>query len=82
MDVKFNNGLHTPAHPRHSLFGWLVMIFSATELTALIGAYLWPLFRVSAMVAASPVFGTRSVPTKVKIMTALAIKLMFLVLFL
>lgn len=49
------------------------MIFSATELTALIGAYLWPLFRVSAMVAAAPVFGTRSVPVKVKIMTALAI---------
>ena len=49
------------------------MIFTTTELTALIGAYLWPLFRVSAMVAASPVFGTRSVPTKVKIMTALAI---------
>jgi len=49
------------------------VIFSATELTALIGAYLWPLFRVSAMVAAAPVFGTRSVPTKVKVMTALAI---------
>lgn len=49
------------------------MIFSATELTALIGAYLWPLFRVSAMVSAAPVFGTRSVPIKVKVMTALAI---------
>lgn len=49
------------------------MIFSAAELTAMIGAYLWPLFRVSAMVAAAPVFGTRSVPTKVKVMTALAI---------
>ncbi|MDH5601210.1 MAG: flagellar biosynthetic protein FliR [Gammaproteobacteria bacterium] len=49
------------------------MIISATELTALIGAYLWPLFRVSAMVATAPVFGTRSVPMKVKIMTALAI---------
>lgn len=49
------------------------MIFTTTELTALIGAYLWPLFRVSAMVASAPVFGTRSVPTKVKIMTALAI---------
>lgn len=73
MDVKFNNGLYTPTHPRHSLFGWLAVIVSATELTALIGAYLWPLFRVSAMVAAAPVFGTRSVPTKVKIMTALAI---------
>lgn len=49
------------------------MNFSATELTALIGTYIWPLFRVSAMVAASPVFGTRSVPTKVKVMIALAI---------
>jgi flagellar biosynthetic protein FliR len=49
------------------------MILSAAEITSLIGAYLWPLFRVAAMVSASPVFGTRSVPTKVKIMTSLAI---------
>ena len=49
------------------------MIISATELVALIGAYLWPLFRVSAMVASAPVFGTRSVPTKVKVITAIAI---------
>lgn len=49
------------------------MIISAAEITALIGAYLWPLFRVSAMVAAAPIFGTRSVPMKVKVMTAIAI---------
>lgn len=49
------------------------MVIPAAEITALIGAYLWPLFRVSAMVASSPVFGTRSVPTKVKVMTSLAI---------
>lgn len=49
------------------------MIISAAELTALVGAYLWPLFRVSAMVATAPVFGTRSVPMKVKIISALAI---------
>lgn len=49
------------------------MIISAAEITAFIGAYLWPLFRVSAMVASSPVFGTRSVPTKIKIMSAIAI---------
>ena len=49
------------------------MIVSATEITALIGTYLWPLFRVSAMVSAAPVYGTRSVPIKVKIMTSLAI---------
>lgn len=32
-----------------------------------------PLFRVAAMVAASPVFGTRTVPIKVKIITSFAI---------
>jgi len=32
-----------------------------------------PLFRVAAMVAASPVFGTRTVPMKVKIITSFAI---------
>jgi flagellar biosynthesis protein FliR len=73
MDVTFNNGLYPAADSRYSIFSGLTVLISATEVTALIGAYLWPLFRVSAMVAAAPVFGTRSVPTKVKIMTALAI---------
>ena len=49
------------------------MIISAAELTAIVGSYLWPLFRVSAMVATAPVFGTRSVPMKVKVITSLAI---------
>jgi len=49
------------------------VVFSATEIIALIGAYLLPLFRVAAMVSASPVFGTRSVPMKVKIITSFAI---------
>lgn len=49
------------------------MIISVTELTSLIGAYLWPLFRVAAMVTTAPVFGTRSVPVRVKIILTLAI---------
>lgn len=49
------------------------MIVSATEITALIGAYLWPLFRVAGMVATAPVFGTRSVPPRVKVISTLAI---------
>lgn len=49
------------------------MVIPAAELTAMIGAYLLPLFRVSAMVASAPVFGTRSVPVKIKIMIAVAI---------
>lgn len=73
MDVALNNGIYPAAHSRYSLHSGLSVIISAAEITALVGAYLWPLFRVSAMVAAAPVFGTRSVPTKVKIITALAI---------
>lgn len=49
------------------------MVFSVTEITGLIGAYLLPLFRVAAMVAASPVFGTRTVPMKVKVISSFAI---------
>lgn len=51
----------------------MIVVFSVTEITTLIGAYLLPLFRVAAMVAASPVFGTRTVPMKVKIITSFAI---------
>lgn len=49
------------------------MIISATEITGLVGSYLWPLFRVAAMVSSAPVFGTRSVPPRVKMLSALAI---------
>lgn len=49
------------------------MIITATEITGLVGSYLWPLFRVAAMVSSAPVFGTRSVPPRVKMLSALAI---------
>lgn len=49
------------------------MVITATEITALVGAYLWPLFRVAAMVSTAPVFGTRSVPMRVKLISSLAI---------
>lgn len=43
------------------------------ELIGIVGHYLWPLCRVGAMVALAPIFGTRTVPAKIKIILSLAI---------
>ncbi len=49
------------------------MLFSSAEITAIIGAWLWPLFRVGGMVMAAPVFGARSVPMRAKLIITLAL---------
>ena len=51
------------------------MHFSSAEITAIIGAWLWPLFRVGGMVMAAPVFGARSVPMRIKLVITLALTL-------
>ncbi|VAX13754.1 Flagellar biosynthesis protein FliR [hydrothermal vent metagenome] len=51
------------------------MHFSSTEITALLGTWLWPLFRIGGMVMAAPVFGARSVPTRAKLIITLALTL-------
>ncbi len=39
----------------------------AAEITAWIGRYLWPLFRVTAFLMAMPVIGTRLVPMRIRL---------------
>ena len=43
------------------------MTFTGTEITAWIGAYLLPLFRIAAMVCIAPIFGSRFLPVRVKV---------------
>lgn len=43
------------------------MRFTSAEIMSLIGTYLWPLFRIGALVGAAPLFGTRTVPVRVRI---------------
>ncbi|MCF6211254.1 MAG: flagellar biosynthetic protein FliR [Gammaproteobacteria bacterium] len=43
-----------------------------------VGAFLWPLFRVAALVTAAPVFGARTVPTRIKLVFALMITLVIM----
>ena len=46
------------------------MVFTGSELTSLIGTFLWPLFRIGALVMAAPVFGARYVPARVRLVVA------------
>ncbi len=49
------------------------MLITGAELTALVGSFVWPLFRIGAVVMTAPVFGAKSVPTRVKLIISLAI---------
>lgn len=52
------------------------MTFTSAELTAWIGAYLWPLFRIGALVGIAPVLGSRTVPVRIRFGLALALTLL------
>jgi len=49
------------------------MVISGSELTAIVGSFLWPLFRISAFVMTAPIFGAKTVPSKIKLMVSLAL---------
>lgn len=46
---------------------------SSAELTAWIGAYLWPFFRIGATLMAMPVIGTRNVSVRFRVLLAILI---------
>lgn len=49
------------------------MVITGSELTAIVGSFLWPLFRVSAVVMTAPIFGAKTVPSRVKLIVSLAL---------
>ncbi len=49
------------------------MHFTGTQITGYIGSYLWPLFRVAALIVSMPIFGTVLVPTRVRLILALVL---------
>lgn len=51
------------------------MHFTGSELTYWIGTFLWPLFRVGAMLGIAPILGARVVPARVRLGLAIAITL-------
>lgn len=49
------------------------MVITGSELTAIVGSFLWPLFRVGAVVMTAPIFGAKTVPARVKLIITLAL---------
>ena len=49
------------------------MPLSSAELTAWVGSFLWPLARIGAMLSTAPVFSSRLLPQRVKLMLALVL---------
>ncbi len=52
------------------------MELSSAQLAAWVGSYMWPFMRIGAMMMANPVFGSRSVPARVRIVLTLVLALM------
>jgi flagellar biosynthetic protein FliR len=49
------------------------MAITSAEITGWLGSFLWPFFRIGAMVAAAPIFGTGFVPMRLRILFALVL---------
>ncbi|MDH5301606.1 MAG: flagellar biosynthetic protein FliR [Gammaproteobacteria bacterium] len=49
------------------------MLFTGAEIGGLIGQYLWPFVRVTAFVAAFPIFSSAFIPIQVRVVLALAL---------
>jgi flagellar biosynthetic protein FliR len=52
------------------------MVLTSTEITSWIGSYLWPMFRIAALVASAPIFGVRFIPVRVKLVLAVALTIL------
>lgn len=51
------------------------MIFSSTELLSQLGILIWPFFRISSLVISMPLFGSRLLPARLKVVFSVALTL-------
>lgn len=51
------------------------MVITGAEVTALVGSYMWPMFRIGGLIMTAPVFGSRPIPARIRLGIALAITL-------
>ena len=49
------------------------MQFTTAEINGLLGAYLWPFFRIASMLSIAPVFSIASAPIQARLLLALAL---------
>lgn len=51
------------------------MVITGAEVTALVGSYMWPMFRIGGLVMSAPLFGSRPVPARVRLGLTLVISM-------
>lgn len=49
------------------------MQFTNADLTSWVALYLWPLFRIGALISVAPIFGAQSVPIRIRVALSLAV---------
>jgi len=49
------------------------MIWTSAEISALVGSYLWPLFRITALMSLAPIIGNRLIPVRIRMALAVAL---------
>ena len=49
------------------------MQFTSSEIAAWVGAFLWPLIRITGMVLSAPIFSSRIIPKRVRLMLVVAL---------
>ncbi len=49
------------------------MNFTTAEISSLIGAWIWPFFRIGALLMTAPITGAQTVPVRVRLMLAIAV---------
>jgi flagellar biosynthetic protein FliR len=54
------------------------MIFTEAQLSAWLAAFLWPLLRISAMIAAAPIFSSRQTPRRLRVGVTLLLSFMIM----
>lgn len=53
-----------------------LLTFSAEQLAAYLGQFLWPLFRIMGFLMVAPVIGSQLVPTRIRLIIAVAISVL------
>ncbi len=54
------------------------MEFSIAEITGALGSYLWPFFRIAAMVMVAPIFSSNFVNARARLLLALAVSMVII----
>lgn len=54
------------------------MQFTLAEITGLLGSYIWPFFRISALVMVAPIFSSNFVTVRSRLLIALAISIVII----